>query len=190
MPYSPRFEEALVYAARLHASQVRKTSGEPYITHLMSVAALVAEYGGDEEQVIAALLHDAVEDQGGAPRLAEIRQRFGDRVAAIVADCTDTDQTPKPPWRERKQAYLDHLSVAREDALLVSAADKVHNTRTILAHWRVMGDRVFERFNGGKEGALWYYGSLVERFHQRGTAPIYDELARIVHELKRLCSTG
>src|SRR5262245_13654777 len=105
MPFSPRFEQAFLYANRLHADQVRKATGIAYVTHLMSVAGIVADYGGDEEQIIAALLHDVVEDQGGAPRLAEIRTQFGERVAGIVADCTDADTIPKPPWKARKEAY-------------------------------------------------------------------------------------
>ena len=186
MPYSDQFEEALIYATRLHADQHRKNTEVPYVTHLMAVAALVAEYGGDENQVIAALLHDAVEDQGGAPRLAEIRQRFGDNVARMVDDCTDTDQSPKPPWRERKEAYIAHLRDVDERSLLVSAADKVHNGRSIIATWREIGDRVFERFNGGRPGALWYFRAVFAALRNRGETPIVAELGRMVDDLERL----
>ena len=118
--YGPRFDDALPYAARLHRDQVRKGSGIPYITHLLAVAAIVGEHGGGEDEVIAALLHDAVEDQGGQPRLEEIRARYGDAVAAIVWGCTDADTIPKPPWRARKEAYVAHLADASPGVRLVS----------------------------------------------------------------------
>ena len=145
--YGERFEDALRYAARTHARQWRKGTTIPYITHLLAVAAIVGEHGGTETEVIAALLHDAVEDQGGAPRLQEIRERFGDEVAAIVQECSDTDRTPKPPWRERKEAYIEHLAGAAPSARLVSAADKLHNARAILADYRERGDALWSRFN-------------------------------------------
>lgn len=183
MAYSRQFEKAFRFANKLHAEQTRKGSDIPYINHLMGVAALVGEAGGTEEQVIAALLHDAVEDQGGAPVLKKIRKRFGDTVAAIVEACTDTDVTPKPPWRERKEAYIAHLAHAPEPALLVSAADKLYNCRTIITDVRAHGRRAFERFKAGREGVLWYYAALVEAFIRRGRTPIVDELERCVEEL-------
>src|SRR4051794_14565870 len=138
MESSSRFEDALVYATRLHAQQVRKGSGVPYIAHLLAVTAIAMEYGADEDTAIAALLHDAVEDQGGAATREAIRRRFGERVVAIVDGCTDTEVTPKPPWRARKDAYVAHVLVAPPDVRLVSAADKLHNARSILADYRLL----------------------------------------------------
>lgn len=186
MAYSRQFEKAFLLASRLHADQTRKGSDIPYINHLMGVAALVGEAGGTEEQVIAALLHDAVEDQGGAPVLKKIRRRFGDAVVAIVEACTDTDATPKPPWRQRKEAYIAHLAHAPEPALLVSAADKLYNCRTIITDVRAHGRRAFERFKAGREGVLWYYAALLDAFVRRGRTPIVDELERCVGELVRV----
>ena len=147
-PMSDRFNRALSLASSLHASQARKGGEVPYIAHLLAVCALVLEAGGDEDLAIAALLHDAVEDQGGESTLLIIRQRFGDRVADVVNGCTDTDETPKPPWKQRKQDYLDHLRGAPDDVRLVSAADKVHNARSILFDYRTL-----EGLNGEKERA-------------------------------------
>ena len=123
---SSRFSDALVYAANLHAAQTRKVSGEPYLAHLLGAAAIVLDYGGDEDEAIAALLHDAIEDQGGPAARAEILRRFGERVAAIVEGCTDTDAFPKPPWRQRKEAFLERLRTAAPSVRLVVAADKLH----------------------------------------------------------------
>ena len=127
MPSTERFCEALEYAVRLHAAQRRKGSDTPYIAHLLSVTAIVLEHGASEDEAIAALLHDAVEDQGGAPVREEIRRRFGPAVATIVDGCTDCDTTPKPPWRERKEAFLARLPSAGRSVHLVTAADKLHN---------------------------------------------------------------
>jgi GTP pyrophosphokinase len=181
---SERFEHALLYAARLHVLQRRKGSGAPYVAHLLGVASLVLEHGGDEDEAIAALLHDAVEDQGGAATREEIRRRFGERVAAIVDGCTDTDQTAKPPWRERKEAYLAHLPTASASVRLVSAADKLYNARSIVSDLRRVGDAVWERFRGGRDGTLWYYRSLVVAFQAAGASPLVDELAQVVAELE------
>jgi GTP pyrophosphokinase len=188
MILSDCFEEALTLAVRLHASQVRKGTAVPYIAHLLAVASLVLEQGADEDEVIAALLHDAVEDQGGEATLEEIRRRFGDRVAEIVDGCTDARTTPKPPWRGRKEAYLAHLSQAPAAVRLVSTADKLHNARTILADYRTLGEALWERFNGGREGTLWYYRSLVEAFRATGPSPLVEELDRVVLEIERLAS--
>ena len=187
---SPRFEDALVFATRLHAAQTRKESGTPYIAHLLAVAALVLEYGGDEDLAIAALLHDAVEDQGGAPTREAIRARFGDRVTAIVDGCTDADTQPKPPWRARKEAYLAHLPQAAPEVRLVSAADKLHNARSILADYRQVGDDLWARFRGGQAGTLWYYRALVTAYRQAGSNPLVEELDRTVSELERLVAAG
>jgi (p)ppGpp synthase/HD superfamily hydrolase len=183
---SRRFIEALGYAARLHARQVRKRTGRPYIGHLLSVTSIVIEYGGDEEMAIAALLHDAVEDQGGLPRLREIRRKFGKRVARIVDGCTDSYTEPKPPWRERKLAYLERLASEPADVRLVSAADKLSNARETLHKLRVHGESVFEKFEGKKEGTLWYYRALVDAYRKAGTGPLVDELDRVVSELEFL----
>jgi (p)ppGpp synthase/HD superfamily hydrolase len=187
---SARFEEALPFAALLHRDQVRKGSKTPYVSHLLGVAAIVLEHGGNEDEAIAALLHDAVEDQGGAPTLIAIRERFGDAVAAIVEGCTDTDVVPKPPWRPRKEAYVAHVASASPSVRLVSAADKLHNARSILADYRRHADAVWDRFSGGKEGTLWYYRALVEAFRSHGVTPLLEELDRVVREIERLASSG
>ena len=184
-----RFDEALTFASRLHASQVRKGTIIPYISHLLAVAGLALENGASEDEAIAALLHDAVEDQGGAAAREEIRRRFGDSVVQIIDGCTDADVIPKPPWHERKEKYMAHIREASPSVRLVSAADKLHNARAILADYRVTGEALWDRFNGGKEGTLWYYRSLVEVFHQAGgPMPLVEELDRVVTELERLAS--
>jgi (p)ppGpp synthase/HD superfamily hydrolase len=179
---------ALDYAARLHARQVRKRTERPYIGHLLSVTSIVIEYGGDEEMAIAALLHDAVEDQGGVPRLREIRRKFGKRVAHIVEGCTDSYTEPKPPWMERKRAYVARVAGESEDVRLVSAADKLSNTRETLHDLRVHGAEVFERFAGKKVGTLWYYRALVNEFRKAGNNRLIDELDRVVTELESVAS--
>ena len=186
MALSERFCDALVFAARLHADQRRKLSGEPYAAHLLRVAGIVLEHGADEDEAVAALLHDAVEDQGGAATGRIIGERFGPRVAEIVRGCSDTDQTPKPPWRERKEAHLAHLREASASVRLISAADKLDNVRSILAAYRVMGEGIWERFRGGRDGTLWYFRSVVETLKQAGANPLVDELDRAVGELTRV----
>ena len=160
-------------------------SGIPYIGHLLGVASLVLEHGGDEDQAIAGLLHDAIED-AGAHQEAVIAERFGPRVAMIVRACTDADTLPKPPWRERKEAYIAHLEHASGDALLVSAADKLHNARAICTDMRTHGDKVFERFTGGKAGTLWYYATLSKAFSRLLPGALAVELAETVTEARRL----
>jgi (p)ppGpp synthase/HD superfamily hydrolase len=184
--FTPKFRKALEYAARVHAKQMRKKTGRPYIGHLMSVAALVIEYGGDEQMAIAALLHDAVEDQGGLPRLRDIRRKFGKRVANIVDGCTDSYTEPKPPWLDRKKSYVQRISQESPEVLLVSAADKLSNVRETVNDLRVHGEAVFERFAGKKEGTLWYYRALVGEFRKTGGNPLFEELARAVSELESL----
>ncbi len=190
MAYSARFEEALVYAARIHADQVRKGSGVPYVTHLLGVASLVGEAGGSEDQVIAGLLHDAIEDCIGThPDIREqLATRFGKDVLAMVEACTDTDRIPKPPWRERKEAYLAHLRARAPDnpALLVSLADKLHNARSILRDYGDVGERLWDRFNGGREGSLWYYSALAAAFTELQPGPLSHELSRVVSEISAL----
>ena len=185
--FSPRFDEALVYAHQLHANQTRKGTTTPYVGHLLAVTAIVIENGGTEDEAIAALLHDAVEDAGGAATREDIRLRFGDNVALIVDGLTDTDQTPKPPWRQRKEDYIAHLSEALPSVLLVSLADKIHNAQSILRDVRNEGDSVWNRFTGGRDGSLWYYRSLAEAFRARGQfVSMMNELDRTVTELERL----
>jgi len=188
--FSRRFIQALGYAARIHAKQIRKRTERPYIGHLLSVTSLVIEYGGDEDMAIAALLHDAVEDQGGIPRLREIRRKFGKRVAHIVDGCTDSYSEPKPPWMERKRAYVQRVGSEAEDVRLVSAADKLSNARETLYEFRVHGESVFERFAGKKEGTLWYYRALIDAFRKAGSNPLVEELDRVVTELESLAGTG
>jgi (p)ppGpp synthase/HD superfamily hydrolase len=184
--YTEQFEAALVYAARVHRDQRRKGTNVAYVTHLLAVAAIVGENGGSEEEVIAALLHDAPEDRGGEARLEDIRKEFGDEVANIVAGNTDTFENPKPPWRERKEAYVARVAREPHSVRLVSAADKLHNARSVLADLRSVGDALWQRFNGGKEGTLWYYRALVEAFDNAGSNPVVEELGCVVAEMERL----
>jgi (p)ppGpp synthase/HD superfamily hydrolase len=182
----PRFSRALAYASRLHRGQKRKGTTIPYVAHLLAVAALVIEAGGDEDTAIAALLHDAVEDQGGRKTLREIRRRYGKRVARIVEQNTDAEVIPKPPWKERKLKYLRAIPRKTSRARLVSLADKLHNAEAILADYRRLGETLWSRFNGGRKGTLWYYRELVKAF---GKKPANRELMRrlkgAVRELKR-----
>ncbi len=180
MQLTERYDDALLLAAELHRAQVRKGSGVPYLSHLLSVSALVMEYGGDEDQAIAALLHDAAEDQGGAAALETIRQKFGDDVRDIVADCTDTVEDPKPAWRPRKEAYIAGLAAKRPRSLLVSLADKTHNATTILHDHRVSGEALWDRFTGGRDGTLWYYRALADRFAELLPGALADRFQEIV----------
>lgn len=193
----PRFEEALVYAVEAHRDQARKGTPIPYVSHLLGVCALVLEHGGGEDLAIAALLHDVVEDQGGQPTLDIVRERFGPEVARLVEALSDSvagDDEDKLPWLERKVAYLEHIEHEDGDVLLVSAADKLHNARTMLVDRRRDGDVVFERFGpvmrfGPVEGTrriAWYYRTLAEIFgrHLEGQgAGLAVELALTVDEL-------
>jgi (p)ppGpp synthase/HD superfamily hydrolase len=181
-----RFVAAVGEAVRLHAHQARKGNRVPYISHLLAVAGLVLEHGGDEDQAIAALLHDGPEDQGGEATLAAITERFGMRVGAIVAACSDTLVTPKPPWRARKEAYLAHLGDKGADVWPVTLADKVHNARTIVADLRDAGPATLDRFTGGREGTLWYYGALAEQLSLLAPGALADELVGLVAEMRAL----
>ena len=181
-----RFEEALLYATRLHADQLRKGSSVPYISHLMAVSALTLEYGGGENEAIAALLHDAIEDQGGAATRDEILERFGPEITAIVDGCTDTDESPKPPWRARKEAYIAHLRTAPPSVRLVSACDKLHNARSLARDYRQCGESLWMRFSGGREGTLWYYRAIVDALGATGRTLLIEELDRAVTELESL----
>ena len=180
-----RLSDAAAHALAIHADQVRKGAGTPYVAHLLGVASLVLEHGGDEDQAVAGLLHDAIEDVG-VEQEAIIRQRFGPRVAAIVRACTDADTTPKPPWRARKEAYVAHLDHAGPDALLVSACDKLHNARAILTDLRALGPAMFDRFTGGMDGTLWYYRALADAFLRLLRNPLASDLADAVTAMERL----
>jgi (p)ppGpp synthase/HD superfamily hydrolase len=183
-----RFNEAFLFAAEKHATQTRKKTDVPYISHLMSVAALVLEAGGGEDEAVAALLHDVVEDCGGHPVLEEIRERFGPRVAKIVEGCTDAYTIPKPPWKARKLEYLDILRRSGDEVRLVSAADKLHNVRTILADYRREGDSVWDRFSGRRVGTLWYYRAVLDVLREGKPNRLVDELCRVVTELETLAT--
>ena len=174
-----RLAKAIEFALAIHAEQRRKGTEIPYVSHLLGVASLVLEHGGDEEQAMAAMLHDAIEDQGAHQEQA-IRERFGARVAEIVIGCTDADTLPKPPWRARKEAYLRHLEQAGADILLVSCADKLHNARAICTDVRTHGLAVFDRFKAGQEGTVWYYRSLADAFLRLLPGALSAELAEAV----------
>jgi (p)ppGpp synthase/HD superfamily hydrolase len=181
-----RFETALAFAAQIHQGHARKRSQIPYLSHLLSVAALVLEDGGGEDEAIAALLHDAIEDQGHRTDLDDLRHRFGGRVAAIVEACSDTDQQPKPPWRGRKEAFIDRMRTAPPDVLRVACADKLHNARSTLGDLRRQGPEAWEKFGAGREEQLWYYNSLSQLFGERIPGPLSAELARTVAEINAL----
>jgi len=180
----PRLQRAFRYAAEKHDGQTRKQSAVPYLSHLMAVASLVLEAGGDEDMAIAALLHDVVEDCGGMPRLREIRKQFGTRVAKIVEGCTDSYVVPKPEWMQRKKDYLCEVKHADAETRLVSASDKLHNVRTILADYRLHGENIWQRFAGKKAGTLWYYRALSDEYQRRSPNRITRELEIAVAQLE------
>lgn len=180
-----RFDEALVYTRAVHDGQTRKGNGAPYMAHLLGVASIVLDDGGSEDESIGALLHDAAEDQGGRPRLEEIEARFGPAVAKIVSDCTDSWDTPKAPWIERKRAYAEHARELSPSSLRVSAADKVHNAYAILRDLRNEGESVWDRFNATADDVMAYYQSLVRSFRAAGGGRLVDELERIVRGIER-----
>ena len=181
-----RFVDALGYAARAHAGQRRANDGQPYVAHLLRVAGLVIQDGGSEDEAIAALLHDAVEDQGGLERLNDIRKRYGHPVADIVDECTDSYGDPKPPWRARKEQYLAELEDSSPGALRVSMADKLDNVNSLLRAYRIDGEELWARSNKGPDDVRWYYGTLATRFAELRPGPLADELSRTVAELEHL----
>lgn len=185
IPLSSRFSEALRGAADLHATQFKKGTTIPYIAHLLGVSSITLHHGANEDEAIAALLHDAPEDRGGRPRLEEIRARFGDTVAKIVEDCTDSWTMPKAPWAERKTLYVEHARTLDPASLRVSAADKVHNGYAILRDLRNIGDQVWERFNASADDILAYYQALVRSYRAAGGGRLVDELDRIVRAIER-----
>lgn len=179
-----RFAEAVRYASALHREQRRKDTNIPYVAHLLGVASLVLDQGGDEDEAIAALLHDALEDQGDKTSEEEVRRRFDDKVARIVVACSDfIGEGEKPDWQTRKESYLAHLEEQPAEVLRVSLADKLHNARSIVADLRVSGDSVWQRFTGDPPQQAWYYSSLLEVFRRRLDSPLVDELGAVVAEL-------
>jgi GTP pyrophosphokinase len=180
-----RFADACSWAATLHQSQCRKANATPYVAHLLAVAAIVLEHGGDEDEAIAALLHDAIEDQGGHPTRQQIAERFGPRVAAIVEGATETDVEPKPPWRQRKEAHLARLANADRSVQLVVAADKLHNASSIIADHGRLGDAVWSHFRGGQAGTLWYYRAVAASVPD-APADLVARLGAAIAELERL----
>ncbi|HEY9824762.1 MAG TPA: HD domain-containing protein [Stenomitos sp.] len=182
-----RYNEALEYAAWLHKDQVRKGTEIPYIAHPVAVSITALKYGATEEEAIAALLHDALEDQGrdGLTRI-EILEKYGPEVLAIVEGCTDAVETPKPPWEARKKRYIASIAHKSASIRFVSACDKLHNAQAILKDFQAIGDALWERFKGGKEGTLWYYRALVEAFRAAGELPMLDALEQVVSELEAI----
>ena len=179
-----RYADALQLALKLHSGQVRKGTMIPYFSHLIAVSSIALEHGATEDEAIAALLHDAVEDAGGKPTLGMIQSRFGQPVAEIVDGCTDAYEEPKPPWRPRKEAYLQHLETASPSVRLVSNSDKLHNARSILSDLRVHGPSLWSRFTAPMESTLWYYRSLVQAFAGHGRTPLVDELDLTVSSIE------
>jgi (p)ppGpp synthase/HD superfamily hydrolase len=188
-PLSPDFQQALQYAAGLHRGQKRKSTRTPYLGHLLAVAALVLECGGTEVEATAALLHDAVEDQGGLSVLEDIRKTFGPEVAEIVDGCTDAYTEPKPPWKKRKVRYLKSLNRASPSIKLVSLADKVHNARSLQRELLKHGSGIWDAFNGGKEGTLWYYRELARCLQDSPCPYLVAEFQQLVDQLHRTAET-
>ena len=186
MEYSERVVEAFALMYELHRTQLRKGSRTPYITHLLGVASLVGGHGGDENQFIAALLHDAVEDQGGLETLQRIRARFGDDVAGLVLACSDADTDPKPPWQERKDQFLESVRKADGRVKLIVAADKLHNSRELAGHLIERGPEVWKIFKAGKERTLWFQAEILKALEQGAWRhPILRELNDAVDMLHR-----
>jgi len=191
---TPRFGEAMSYALFLHGGQERKGSKRPYMGHLLGTAGIVLHFGGDEDEAVGALLHDAAEDQGGRATLDAIQRKFGERVAEVVEGCTDTFDDPKPAWGPRKEAHVGAIRHHPGHVLLVSAADKLDNARAIVADLRALPpaerDAYWSRFNGGRDGSLWYYGALVDAYRSSGDAlraeGVVAELEAAVSEMRAL----
>ncbi|HKJ36231.1 MAG TPA: HD domain-containing protein [Solirubrobacterales bacterium] len=195
-PLGPRFESALAFALEHHRDDRRKGTQIPYAAHLLAVASIVLEMESSEDEAVAALLHDVIEDGGGPEAEAEIRAQFGGDVARMVRANSDSTTQPKPPWRRRKEAYIAQIPGKAPDELRVSIADKLHNARSILADHRRYGDAVFNRFAGRRDGTLWYYRSLLGAFEARrgvigeGGGQALDELRQVVAELERRAGPG
>jgi (p)ppGpp synthase/HD superfamily hydrolase len=183
-----QFERALVFANRIHAGQRRKENGAPYLAHVIGVASLVLEDGGSETEAIAALLHDTAEDGGGQPTLDEISAQFGEQIAEIVHQCSDTLTSPKPPWRGRKEDHLAKMHIAIPEAQRVVLADKVYNARALLRILRENGPQVWDNFNGGRDGTLWYYRQMHELFCQQRPGYLAAELGRLILAIESLAT--
>jgi (p)ppGpp synthase/HD superfamily hydrolase len=183
---STRFDDALKMASSLHRTQMRKTTGVPYIAHLLGVTSLVLEEGGSEDMAIAALLHDAAEDQGGDAVLAEIAAAFGDEVARWVRQASDSFTLPKPPWESRKRHHLAEIPNADREARLIMLADKVYNARAILADHARVGSAVWDRFSVPRERTVWYYEALLGVFERELSQVLYDTLSECVGRMKEL----
>ena len=184
---SERFAEAVAMANELHSGQFRKGTKIPYISHPLIVAGTVLQNGGDEDEAIAAVLHDTVEDCGGKPVMEKIRQRFGEKIAGLVSGCTETDVQPKPPWRERKERYIQNIKSASPSVRLISCADKLHNAASILSEYKKVGAKVWDRFKGDKSETLWFYSAMVSALRAAGEdRPILDELEATVKALRSL----
>ncbi|TXT25953.1 MAG: metal dependent phosphohydrolase [Rhodocyclaceae bacterium] len=185
---SQRFDEALQFAASIHRQQMRKGTTIPYITHLMAVSSIVGEAGGDEDLMIAGLLHDSIEDQGVSR--GEIARRFGERVASLVEACSDSNTIPKPPWKQRKERYIAHLQKAGPDVRFISVADKLHNARSILTDLKVLGSAVWDRFNASRDDILWYYRSVISALREGWTHLLVQELEQVVDQIERLSESA
>jgi GTP pyrophosphokinase len=196
MELTPRFDAALAYASEAHRSQCRKSKQVPYVAHVLGVASIALEFGATEDEAIGALLHDVAEDCGGEPRLADVKLRFGEAVAAIVRGCSDSLLTDpharKSPWRPRKEEYVASIAKKSASIRLVSCADKVHNATDILRDCRIHGTATtFQAFSGGLDGTLWYYRSLVTAFRETQTVPaLVDELDRLVTQMEAVVRGG
>jgi (p)ppGpp synthase/HD superfamily hydrolase len=189
MTTTDRFADALTYAEGLHRKQTLRGNDIPYVAHLMAVCATVLEWGGDEDTAIAALLHDAVEDQGGLDTLREIERRFGDRVAGIVLGCTDSmsaDPTAKASWEERKRAHIGKLADANLDVALVTAVDKLHNLTSMIRDVRKYGPVTLARFNAKPDRLLWYFNSVAAALRQHRERVPADEIESGVATLASL----
>jgi (p)ppGpp synthase/HD superfamily hydrolase len=183
---SEKFVQAVDYANEVHKGHMRKGTQIPYISHLMAVASLVMESGGSEDEIIAALLHDAVEDGGGKPVLDKIKDRFGQNIASIVDDCTETYEDPKPPWKGRKESYISHIKEGSPSVKLVSCADKLHNVRCILSDYRQVGEVLWDRFSVSKEETLWFYQSMADVLCASGKGlKAYADLGNAVKDLEK-----
>lgn len=186
--YTARLDEALALVASAFRTHIRKGSGVPYLTHLLQVMVTVGEHGGDEDQMIAALLHDYLEDIEAATG-DEVEERFGPRVRGLVEALSDSTTLPKPPWKERKEAYLAHLRDEPEDVKLISAADKLHNARSILRDLGVVGEALWDRFTGTKEQTLWYYRALIGALEADWKHALVDELRVVIDEVHAKANT-
>ncbi len=191
MKLTSRFDDAFEFASKIHREDTKKNTEVPYIAHLLEVSSLVLSYGGNEDEAIAALLHDSVEDHSDVVKFETIGKRFGGRVAAIVESCSDTSVFPKPPWCERKKKYIAHVRHANESVVTVSAADKLANARAILKDYRQVGEELWQRFNADKAHQLWYYrevtAALTEAAGEGRARPLVEELQRAAAELQSVC---